>query len=47
MRLFIFTLVTLLGYMSAHAEEKGFHQYELTGFTNTPFLPGARSVAEL
>ena len=40
MRLFVFTLITLLGCVCVHAAEKGFHQYELTGFTNTPFLPG-------
>ncbi len=40
MRFFVFTAIAVLGCMGAHAEEKGFHAYELAGFTNTPFLPG-------
>ena len=40
MRIYVYALITLLVWMNIYAEEKGYHQYELVGFTNTPFLPG-------
>jgi len=40
MKKWTLVLATLLGGMIGYAQEEGFHQYELPGYTDTPLLPG-------